>query len=62
MPEAYSTVAAATADRSLERGIAYVFFTMIKFVACNDTTALWRDEKLVVRGTIGSVWPGLDSS
>jgi hypothetical protein len=37
MPEVHSTVAAATADRSLERNTAHIFFTMIKFVACIDT-------------------------
>lgn len=51
-------MAAATAGRSLERNTAHVFFTMIKFVACNDTTALWRDEELAGRGVIGSVLPG----
>lgn len=37
MPEAHSTVAAATADCSLEHDTAHIFFTMIKFVACIDT-------------------------
>jgi hypothetical protein len=51
-------VAAATADRSLERNTAHILFTMINFVACIDTTALWLDLELAVRGTIGSVWHG----
>jgi hypothetical protein len=37
MPEAHPAVAKATADRSLERNTAHIFFTMIKFVACIDT-------------------------